>query len=231
MGSGVLPSVCQGFQQMPYVAVQVPVDLGEHSAVSMAHEFGDGEVIVPLHQLPGGESVPRIIHRHRLAGDLRETLHPVADGVFCPGPSACVTKQLSFRPVLHQPGDDGVGQAVQIDDTGVSLALGLDGGENDSGALKLDVTGLDVAGFLRAAASCPDELEENAEGVALVEPAEDRLEIVGAHWIVAAASGRLAHLAEWCRVDVTHLLRPTAKALHGSDPAAFVRVAPRAFAI
>jgi hypothetical protein len=113
-----------------------------------------------------------------------------------------------------------------MDESRVTLALRFFLGDDDDRSLQIDVTRFDVPGFLWPTAGVPDEQEQIPEGVAFLNPSKDRLEVIRSHRIVAAPGHRLRDPLQRRRVDISHLLRPVARPLHGHDTAALVGVAP-----
>ena len=58
------PLILQRLLQVVDLPVQMSVNLAYHRAISMPHQFRDGQVIVALHKLAGGEAVPGVIQGH-----------------------------------------------------------------------------------------------------------------------------------------------------------------------
>ena len=47
--------------QVGVIPIKMRVHLRQHRAVTMAHQLGNGQVIVTLHELPSGKAVTHII--------------------------------------------------------------------------------------------------------------------------------------------------------------------------
>ena len=61
---GVGPLIRQRHLQVVGLPVQMSVNLAYHRAIPMSHQFRDGQMIVALHEFPGREAVPGVIHGH-----------------------------------------------------------------------------------------------------------------------------------------------------------------------
>jgi hypothetical protein len=171
---GVGPSIRQRLLQVIDLPVQMSVDLTYHGAIPMSHQFGDGQVVVALHEFPGCEAVPSIVHGLLPACREGKAVHSVAHRVLRPRPPPDVAEQLALGSHCHQAGHDLQRRAVQVDDTRVTLALRLVLRDDDSLVIQLNVPGFDVPGLLRPAARMPEEQEEVAEGVALAQAGQKR---------------------------------------------------------
>lgn len=219
-------SIGQSLLQMRFVLINMGVNFRQHGAVTVPHDGRYGQMVVPLNQLSCGESVTSVIHRHALAGDFGEPVHSVADSIFGPRIAPIISEQLPLGISHHTPSDNFQSLPMQVDGSGVTLALGFNGRESDAFAAKEHMAPLYVTNLLRAATSIPNEQKQVAERVGRGKFGKDVLEVFRLHVIVPTLRLRLFELLNRVYVDIAQLVGPVVNTLYGDDSSTPVGVAP-----
>ncbi len=216
----------QRFLEMLGIIGNMRIDLGEHAAISVAENRGNGQMVMPLDKLPGRKAMSSSIAEHPLAQRLGNAMEAIADRKFSPCVATGIQEKLSFRPKGCQAGDDLQRLALQVDNAFRALAFGFLRWKYNTFIIKLDVPSFNMPRLLRPSAGLPNELEQVEKRIFSIDQRKDIGIVIRRHIDFPTLRLGLFELLDRVGLNVAKLLSPVVYPLHGDDSAASVGVTP-----
>ena len=129
--------------------IHVRINLADHSAVRMTHQFGDGKRIGALLQQVLCKSMTKIITGVFDAEVVFQAGETAIHGIFCPRVSILVSENDSLRLGVQTFLEDFLGMGRHADDAPTFLSFSFCRRECGAMVFKVDMTGFKFFYFLR----------------------------------------------------------------------------------
>lgn len=117
------------------------INFRQHGAIRMPHNASHSQMVMPLNQLPGCETMTSRIAEQAFTKCLGKAVEAVANSKLSPCLTTGISENLSVSPERRQPLHNLQRLPLQIDNTLAALALGFFSRENYALIIKLDMTG------------------------------------------------------------------------------------------